>query len=513
MVSLLIVDDEPIEREAIRLLVSNNLSDISIVGEAGNGIEALTLARLTKPDIVMIDINMPGMSGLECIECIAKEQINPKFIIVTSYSSFAFAQQAIRLGVCDFLVKPAQIEVIRATFKKVTGDIYRERMSSSMNRKLEERVDAFNPVIERNILKALINKDPDVDFSNLFSLLSLSSKDCCAFLLRRPENKKFELQKIARKLKQYGFVSLISSKDVLTTVGVIIKETDNKNCVPMDLPDFLSECIGSFRDLGWHGGLGDWVSNMNDLPQSYNQACIRLKYAIHNNLEVCSAIDVTEDVELDSLGISSFVKESARLILQQEREPLFEAFDEFFEVMKQNDQGVLAEKNFHILLLIKQKISEMVSSYSISDEEFSSSNIAASQVSEQKIRQWMHSELLDLLQEVELARDSQKNLLYQQALDYIQENFRQTIELDDLASHLGISVSYVSKLLRKNAGKSFSEILTDLRLEKAKEQLADVSLSVKEITFDVGFNSQHYFARLFKKHVGCSPSDYRRLVT
>jgi len=513
MVSLLIVDDEPIEREAIRLLVSKNLSDIVIVGEAGNGIEALRLARVTEPDIIMIDINMPGMNGLECIEYITKEQINTKFIVVTSYSSFAFAQQAIRLGVCDFLVKPAEIDVIRETFKKVTDDIYLERKNSSMNKRLEEKVDALNPVVELNILKSLLTKDPDADFPNLFSLLSLSPTYCCVFLLRRPEEKRIEFQRIARKLKPLGFVSLICLKDAITAVGIIIRENDNENPLPLGMVGFLSDFIGSSKDSGWHGGIGDWVSDVRNLSKSYDQACTSLKYAIRNNLEVCSVSDVKDEVELDSFRISSFVKESTRLILQQVREPLLEAFDEFFEILKLNDQGVLGENIFHILLLIKQKLSETVSSYSISDEEFSSSNIATSQVSEQMIRQWMHSELLDLLQEVELARDSQKGSLFQQALEYIQKNFQQAIELEDLATSLGISASYVSKLLKKNAGKSFSEILTELRLEKAKLLLSDASLSVKEITFDVGFNSQHYFARLFKKHVGCSPSDYRRLVT
>ncbi len=511
MVSLLIVDDEPIERAAIKLMVVNNLSDIEIVGEAGNGIEALNIARLKKPDIIIIDINMPGMNGLECIEQIAKEQINTKFIVVTSYSTFAFAQQAIRLGVYDFLVKPAEIDVIRATFTKVTNDIYLERMNSSMNKQLEDRVDALNPVVELNILKSLLNKDPDADFPHLFSLLSLPPHACCVFLLRKPEGKRIEFRRSAWWLKQLGFVTLICPKDSRTDVAVIIRERDKEDSYNLSLIEYVSDHIGSMG-VGWHGGIGDWVSDVRDLPTSYDQACTSLKHAIRNNLEVCYIGDVTVGVIYDSYKISYYVKELTRLIIQQAREPLLEAYDEFFEVIKINDQEMLAENNFHMLLLIKQKLTEAITGYSISNEEFSYSNSVTSQSSEQMIRQRMHNELLDLLQEIDLARDSQKGSLYQYALDYIQKNYQQAIELDDLAVSLGISASYVSKLLRKNAGKSFSEIVTELRLEKSKLLLADVSLSVKEITFSVGFNSQHYFARLFKKYVGCSPSDYRRLL-
>ncbi|MDY0287742.1 MAG: response regulator [Sphaerochaeta sp.] len=511
MVSLLIVDDEPIEREAIRLLVLNNLSDIVIVGEAGNGIEALRIARLKKPDIIMIDINMPGMNGLECIEHITKEQINTKFIVVTSYSTFAFAQQAIRLGVYDFLVKPAEIDVIRKTFTKVTNDIYLERMNSSMNKQLEERVDALNPVVELNILKSLLNKDSDADFPHLFSLLSLSPHRCCVFLVRRPEEKRIEFQRLALRLKQLGFISLTCPKDASTEVAVIVREHNKKDSHDLSLAEYISDHIVSMG-VGWHGGIGDWVSDVRDLPKSYDQACTSLKHAIRNNLEVCSIGDVTVGGTFDSYKISHYVKELTRLIIQQAREPLLEAFDEFFEMMKLNDQEMLGENTFHMLLLIKQKLSETITGYSIRNEEFSHANSITSQSGEHMIRQWMHGELLDLLQEVDLARDSQKGSLYQFALDYIQKNFQQSIELDDLAARLGISASYVSKLLRKNAGKSFSEIVTELRLEKSKLLLADVSLSVKEITFSVGFNSQHYFARLFKKYVGCSPSDYRRLL-
>ena len=134
MIKLLIVDDEPVERDAIRLIVNTSLPNIKVVGEANNGFDAIKLFNQLNPDIVVIDIQMPGMNGLEAIQEMLKGGSRVKFIIVTSHSKFEYAQSAVKLGVKDFLLKPTGVDELIATLSKLTGEIEESKREDDTKR-------------------------------------------------------------------------------------------------------------------------------------------------------------------------------------------------------------------------------------------------------------------------------------------------------------------------------------------------------------------------------------------
>ncbi len=156
MYNLLIVEDEPIERQGIKLMVENNCSDISAIKEAENGLVALELIKSYSADIVMMDINMPGLNGLETIREMKKICDSSHFIILTSHESFSFAYEAIQLGVEDYILKPAKISRLMQAIDDVIIKIEKEKRRTQKATSLQSQVETIRPVIEKKLLNDIV---------------------------------------------------------------------------------------------------------------------------------------------------------------------------------------------------------------------------------------------------------------------------------------------------------------------------------------------------------------------
>lgn len=415
---VLIVDDEPIEREAIRLIIQNGFDDIDIIGEAQNGFEALDVFRRESPDIVILDINMPGMDGLETIQQINMMGKTSHFIIVTSYSRFEYAQRAIRLGVEDFLIKPTTIVSISSTLQAVKEKIKQAEVDSIATKKLERRIEAVEPIIEHDILKMLIEKGHHRSFQEMFRLMELNPGKAFVALINVDDNEEDIRVRIQQKLKETGLLVFAGAYDNEKALFLIMSEGER----PIQREEtikFIGMIIEAFGAASYRICAGPVVDDLEQLDDSFHFAERCFQVSVETGKKICTEEDL--------------VRETERL-------------------------------SFNSMVLISN------------------------------------------------SRELKMNDLIREALNYICRNFTRSIDLQDLSSHLQASPSHISKTIRKHLGKTFSELLTELRVEEAQKLLKESSLSVKEITFEVGYNSQHYFSRIFKRYCHISPSEYRELI-
>jgi YesN/AraC family two-component response regulator len=416
--TILIVDDEPIEREAIRLIIQNGFDDIDIIGEAQNGFEALDVFRREAPDIVILDINMPGMDGLETIQQINLMGKTSHFVIVTSYSRFEYAQMAIRLGVEDFLIKPTTIVSISSTLKAVKAKIEQAEVNSIAAKRMERRIEAVEPIIEHDILRMLLEKGPHRSFKEMFRLTELNPGKAFVTLIYVGEKEDEVRAKIQQKLKESGLLVLAGPCENEKALFLIMSE-EERLIRREETLKFIGMIIEAAGVVTYRICAGPVVDDLEELGDSFYFAERCFKVSMETGKQVCTEADLVGEPE--RLSLNSMILIGA-------------------------------------------------------------------------------------------GKDLKMNSLMQAALDYICRNFTRSIDLQDLSSYLQASPSHVSKTIRKYLDKTFSELLTELRVEEAQRLLKESSLSVKEITFEVGYNSQHYFSRIFKRYCHISPSEYRELA-
>ncbi len=163
MVSLIIADDEAIERRALKLLIQKNFPEIEISGLASNGIELIALTESKQPDIAIVDITMPGMNGLDTIELLQARKTRTRFIVNTAYSEFEFAQKALALKVDAYMLKPQKQEITIETIRKLYSSIREHNASEESHQQLAAVFEQIVPIIENELMYSIFLGTPSAD--------------------------------------------------------------------------------------------------------------------------------------------------------------------------------------------------------------------------------------------------------------------------------------------------------------------------------------------------------------
>ena len=512
MYKLLIVDDEPIERQAISLLISNTIKGIQVVGEAANGYEALTLFHDYSPDIVIIDINMPGIDGLETIREMLLTGIKARYVIVTSFSRFEYARTALRLGVEDFLIKPAEPEQIKISLQKIMESLDLERKMKMSHSVLEQRISNVQPIIRSDVVKMLMDGGKTENVRKLLELLNIRFVQGFVILLKHHGLDYPAVQRIDSQFKLLGLNTLSACRQENVYTLLIVSDQAGDAPLDRDVCRFLLMFLAKNGVSNPCLGAGEVVMDVDRLSDSYRTASYCFHYAERNRLSVCYPEEAGHIEKERETDIREFVGLVSDRVLCSDRDGLKELIGRYCQERMQDmdhEPDRIREYFHHTILLIKQKISEIVPYYHLSTEEMGDFPSAGAEYRPDGVYKWVERILLDLVNELDYLKDSAPNSYSAAAHTFIRENFHKDLRLEDLAGHLGVSPGNASKIIKMSAGKSFSELLTEIRLERAKELLKQREKNIKEVTYEVGFNSQHYFSRVFKKYNGISPSDYQ----
>ncbi len=517
MYKLLIVDDEPIEREAMRLIIGNQVPEISEIEEAENGFSAIERFLQFEPEIVLMDINMPGMNGLEAIQAIRDKGFDSKFIIVTSFSQFDYARKAIKLGVQDFLLKPADIDTIKNTLIKVISDLQNESQLLEQHRKMENRLSSVQPVLESDIINLLRNQKEAQTLEPILDLLGIEAGTAFPFLLSCSQNPEVIRRRIDAQMSRLG-LSAISETSGTIIIMIIFSDEDTgkvEDVRNLKVFRFLTNYIETVLNTEYSMGVGDLVSDMNKLFDSFRLAERCLETAIEKGIRICSQVHLSSAESRDVFPVLNYVYDFADFIISGDFSGSDEYSADLFRELKSychNDNGNMLQYINTTLLLIQQKVSEFNRHFTIHEEFLSEIDLDIPGDRSSRLQRFLMKELKSIYKRFMELKVGRKNRISGKALGYIRENFKENITLESLSESLGISTFYASKVISREAGKTFTQILTAVRLEEAKRLLMETDLSIKEITFMTGFNSQHYFSRVFKKFTKITPSEYKRLT-
>lgn len=475
MYTVLIADDERWVILGIKQLLEKIKLPFRVSGTAENGIEALEMLVELQPDVLITDIRMPGMDGLELIEKMNACGIDSKVIFVSGYAEFSYVQRALRLGALDYLLKPIEEkrlkDIMSVTLERLNNEQDEDNKLQNLERVFHVQTDCFHKMYPGEDGQAFVYQ-------------------CISLLLTE------EWQKGKNGIldqEQFFYFSMPRDKN---RVIVFIRYPEKLK--EEEVYELISNIFSTIRSAG--GSMRAYSSEqLGELMEESNIALCTQSLCIGRGF-----LDFMKNRESGRIKVKEYLLQINQAVEDKNISQLRVVFDELESEMKEGriyvDQLSLLYNQLAIKLNADGAAFEYFNYYQI-DEQFHDIT-------------HFFAYIRDAVAEYLGRRDDVTNsLLYSIVMRVKGESVENNSALGDLAEEFGVSRGYLSNILRKELGMPFSEYLTGKRIQKAKELLLNEKLSIEEIAERVGYHDYFYFLKAFKKNTGISPSKYRKSMT
>lgn len=505
-----IADDESYVLEGLKMIVDWKGLGFTICGEAQNGEEALNKILRLQPDLILLDIRMPKLTGIEIVKLAREKQFTGKFIIISGVSDFKYAQTAMRYGVDYYLTKPIDEDELTNAVISVRDDLKKERKNT--NTMLHYREKARDTIIQD-----LLTDNAD--------FLSFNPAD---FHL----NASVYQVVVYEKYKQDDFHAIWSFAELLRVTNKDNNSFDNIHFQEKDIILLKGEfAIEHFKLFLRHYDKGPQkyspldslfltygkkVYSLEDVHYSFEDACnlLNRRFFCEQNQHFLSYEDLPDKKEftysVNSEECKFYYQLFTDYIQSFNRRKMAEALKELEKKLYYSNDNIMDIKYFlaDIYLQVKQIISHV---YNTVDIPFPS-NSAVINLIESKY--YLYEIILFFSEQFEIFMkaigDSSGDGVLNDILHYINHNYRENLKLEVIAPLFGYNSSYLGKIFTKKTGESFNCYLDKVRIEKSCKLLTEDKLKVYEIAEQVGYKNVDYFHKKFKKIIGVSPAEYRK---
>lgn len=504
---VLIVEDEEIECNALKMMLKYNRQDVQQIATAANGIQALEQYKNVQPDIVFMDINLPGINGLDVIRQMRQLPGSPCFVIISAHSQFSYAQEAMRLDVQDFLVKPIRLEDINRVLDGLMQEIEQTRSRKERMQYQQAKLDAIRPVLESDCVLSIGSMRSNVPIATIFDFMEIKVASGFVFTLRGEGVGGHLLREVKSQMRNMGLHCI---GEMLYEVCVCVALSDEP-IRPTQAQEIMTYLSHSLNSAGHECqiGVGSVAGSADDLRRSYEQAMAATK----GGTATGTALSFFSNLNLPEQNTLSYVTDVTAKITQGIRAGSMDAvsgqLQSFFASYQlSSSYRHMQEAAYWLYIMVIGNFPEQAAAITpLSAEElFTIQDTNALQATLEKA-------FLSLVGMPSEETGLQPNQIVRKAIQIVKNRFREDITLDNVAEELNISLFYLSKLFRKHTGTNFTEYLTQIRVEHSKKLLEAGELSVKEVAYAVGFNSQSYFSKVFKKYTGTAPSDYKEQLS
>lgn len=531
-IKVFLVEDEVIIRSGVKKSINWEQEGYEFVGEASDGELAYPMILKEKPDILITDIRMPFMDGLELSRLVKKELPDIKILILSGYDEFEYAKKAIKIGETEYLLKPISAakltEVLNAVAETIRQENEEKNLLETYFAEMRENTERDKMRLFEKLLMGDLSMGEILEAGERFGMnLGASCYKIVLFkILANLENHVYAEQMVDACSSVEQAASMMEGVYVFQR-GVegwafLLTAQDEKSMEESAkiLYQNLKQAMKNYTQLEYFGGIGSTVPRIRSLKQSFREADRAFAARF-----VEEANQIISQKEFEKSQMEEGLKMQGVVQIGKSREML----QKFLS--NGTREEVKAFSDAYISRIEEENIrSTMVRQYVVIDvcivilsfcERISSANRLQEEAEElQKMMQKIHSlseikkYVIRLLNEAIELRDAESGRRYSDLIAAAKkeiENHYMTeeISLNTVAISVGMSPSYFSSIFSKEAGKTFVEYLTEVRIEKAKEFLMCSSMKTSEIGYEVGYKDPHYFSYIFKKVQGCSPKEYR----
>ena len=514
MFKVLIADDEPFILDGLRHIIQWEEHGLEIAGEATNGIEALEILKTTKVHILITDIKMPKMNGLELLKRVRELYPEIKSVILSGYDDFVFLKEAIKLEIENYLLKPVLKDELSSTLLNIT-----DKIESELYKQISLREGAG--IIRNNLLCRLV--------SNNISENELAEKS--SFLNINLDYKRYAagIVKILYENTDKGLISFAANNICSELTGIenqgisfcdlngdVIILFMKDNLERTNIYHIVSECVRNIRkslNIDVFATIGNLQSDLKNIHISCKIAKELLEY--HLILPSNSIVDYeqVEKLTFEREKSISINYELLKLHLAaKDKQVILEFISSIFGQVQRSKgvtpsdlQNIAIEVLFNMNNIVKSLKGNTTAFFESLKVEFSSIYKAKSYGELRSYFESVADKYIDFL----CLEEEKSSPVVKQVCNYICQNYSKDISLKLLSNNYNVNTAYLGQQFKKETGELFSDYLNRIRIEKAKELLSTTLLKTNEIAEKVGYIEPNYFYRAFKKFTGLSPSEYR----
>jgi len=521
-IKLLIVDDEPVICRGLQSTVPWASIGVEVIGEAYDGLEALEMIAQHDVDVVITDICMPEMDGLELTRELRKQKPDIKVIIVSGYDEFEYARQAMRLGVEDFLLKPVNVDELMAMVERISDQKIREK-EEERTRNQDNAVKWLSGLMQGETahseadLGLFLQVEGPVHFHVIASQMDRYSE----WLERSEEVERDSLQRHWREHIQsclagneIAVVSYYFHRNLLLTLCMEPEGMEERQFTDV-LYQVAEQWLGP-EPL--YLGVSEPFLEMGEARAACYAAIQTLQYR-----QLCPGSNVIQAVDAKLLQLSrppfSAVQHEKKVIealIQGDAMATEQGFEEWLEYYRST--GCLLKEFLQAYGALRTLIHHLWPNGALKEGlDGQSADLTGIDLNVRNTRESIERYICEdfgRLSQVALSLNEGKNhWVIEQSRKHIIEHQYTDIKASDVAARLQLTPNYFSMIFKQNAGRSFTEYLNEMRIDRAKQLLSHSSDRVFEIAEKVGYKEYKYFVTMFKTNTGLTPTDYRKLYT
>ncbi len=525
MYTVIVVDDEEQLRKALIRKVDWELAGFQVVAEAENGVEALELVAKYEPDLLLTDVKMPFMTGIELARAVREIRPTVNIVFLSGYDDFSYAQKAIQYNIISYLLKPISAEELTQELIQIRTQIDDKFAEFQIQNSHLEHVDTSEFLIP--LLLDPFQEEEGGEQENIL----LEKAVTCGVLEGVSDQLKYSVMVISfsdedgnnqTKIEQVHAIDLILKKYVRYAsfytegriVSLLIATKLGLEKYLHILVEEIAQSAKRILNLETAIGVSRSIDYLSHAHEAYIDAMNAIRYCKKSEQSVYFITDIERNEIFDQELVQNVIQEIENYLRGGSVEELQAYLEELMPILQRETSSPAM-----IQLMMVQLVAAVFRIiYASADQETVQALHLASPIQGQFFHEdvkemWSkYTKFCILAKELVLeARKKSSSNLCEMAIQMIEETYADpNVSLVSISNHIAVSPNYLSGLIKKYTGSTFIDLLTKKRIETAKSLLVTTDYKIKEIAEQCGYSDQHYFSYCFKKYVGCSPNTCRR---
>ena len=520
---LILVDDEQLELEWLCKIIQESCLNLEIVSVVNNAFQALEVISKEKIDILISDIKMPIMTGLELAKNVRKINPSLKIIFISGYQSFEYAKQAISINVISYLLKPVVKNELIDVLQEVINQIDQERLELEQKNRLQQAM----PMVKTNMIQQILtNSQRDKIDSRLLEqygiIFSKEKKMIAAIEVDDINIKLKNYKRTQREQIMHNVMILVTEFVEEFKLGysckldsahmILLLEFDDYDTIIHNLQRLLSK-VKETSPLTITIGLGNSIINEQDLPLSYDQASNALEHKmLLGKSKIITFGHIPENKNMDSMDMDEKVKELFQYIVTGNEEMINQNINEIFNIINNYETK---KKVFNLAVYIVSKIDNCFEHYdkvlyNQTDWKFEDLAMLSEFETIEDIKNWLLIKIKELTCLLINGQSDENRKIIDEIKTYVCEHLEEKITLRDISAYFAFSPNYLGFLFKKETGENFTDFFIKQKMERACDYLLNPRMKIYEVAEKLNYKNIIYFNRQFKEAFGISPSDFRK---
>lgn len=521
MYKVLLVDDEQLELAGLKQFIPWGQYNMEIVQACDNAYSALEYLHIYAVDVLVTDIRMPNMSGLELAEKALEMHPDIKLVFITGYEDFHYAKQAISMNASSYVLKPVDEEELADVLRKVSLSLQQRRQHAEREQSMQRTLDMLkNELLERYLKGA---NDPELELALIEQFGITRQQGTLRAAVIELDDARWKLNEQAepdRKRTVDQLLSYIASQ--LEEAGIATYGQIDSYQMAVVIGDqeaqlaLLDRMVGQVKanfPLTITIGLGERVAAWNELPRSYEQAVRALSSKMFRGKGIVIAFDEEHagDEQL-AIDLDTKVENLFTAMSNYELVAIVDRLDELFKhVQSLRDRLSITHYSLYLMTKLEVHLHALNENlYDMLQIDRKHLNILHQFETIDDMHSWLRKRIFEISELLHNKKLRRHYKLINEIQAYILNRLDQALTLKEVANQFSFSPNYLGQLFKEETGESFSEYITRERMEKAKELLRNPVLKVYEVAHAVGCKNMTHFSKLFKDYVGMTAGEYRK---